>query len=195
MDNVYRIYKPFKGATQMTRQLIVLVLFLTINLSTCGYNGSARKDKNKTSASFKVNRSGFAILPFDTIQEWIFKDSKPAELTDVDLTRIEKLLWEFIDSYNLELDRQYKESKTRNSSLEISLKDHIIDLKEYKRQYVAVINNKGEKEVWVNCFCDPWKTNWRKETVSVLDGGNCYFNLKVNLTNGECYALMVNGDA
>jgi len=79
--------------------------------------------------------------------------------------------------------------------LKINVKDFVIDLKKYKRQYIAVINSKGEKEVWVNCFCDTWKKNWRKELIFVLDGGNCYFNLKINLTKGEYYDLMVNGDA
>lgn len=179
----------------MTRPLIILVLVLTVNLSSCGQNRAERKDKNLISTSFKVAPSVFAILPFDTTQDWVFKDSKPAELTTADLAEIEKILREFIDSYNLEQERQYNETKTRNSSLEIDLKDFIIDLKKYKRQYIAVTNYKGEKEVWVNCFCDTWKKNWRKELIFVLDGGNCFFNLKINLTKGECYELMVNGDA
>jgi hypothetical protein len=179
----------------MTRQLVILSLVLTVNLSSCRQNRTERKDKNLISTSFHVDHSVFAILPFDTTQNWVFKDSKPAELTNADLTEIEKLLREFIDCYNLEQERQYNETKTRYSSLEINPEDFIIDLKKYKRQYIAVTNNKGEKEVWVNCFCDTWKKNWRKELIFVLDGGNCYFNLKINVTKGEYYELMVNGDA
>ena len=35
----------------------------------------------------------------------------------------------------------------------------------------------------------------QKDLIFVNDGGNCYFNLKINLTTGQYYELMVNGDA
>jgi hypothetical protein len=46
------------------------------------------------------------------------------------------------------------------------------------------LNSKGEKEVWINCFCRDGERDWRKNLVFVKDGGNCYFNLKVNLSRG-----------
>jgi hypothetical protein len=73
----------------------------------------------------------------------------------------------------------------------------VIDLKRYKRQYIGVTNEKGEKEVWINCFCiDPHnpKMNWKKEFVMVKGGGNCYFNLKVNLTTKKYYDFDTNSD-
>jgi hypothetical protein len=56
--------------------------------------------------------------------------------------------------------RQYNETKTRDPSFKININHFIIDLKKYKRQYIAVTNSKGEKEVWVNCFCNTWRKNW-----------------------------------
>lgn len=179
----------------MAKQLIILVLVLTVNLSSCGQNRTESKAKNFDSTLFQVDSSVFAVQPFDTAQYWEFKDCKPAKLTKADLIEIEKLLRTCIDDYNPEQERQYNETKTKDPNLKINVKDFIIDLKKYKRQYYAVTNSKGEKEVWVNCFCDTWKKNWRKELIFVLDGGNCFFNLKINLTKGEYYDLMVNGDA
>ncbi len=170
-------------------------MVLTVNLSSCGQNRTESKVKTFSSTSFQIDYSVFAVLPFDTAQYWELKDYKPAELTNADLVDIEKLLRKCIDNYNPEQERQYNETKTRNRSLKISVTDFIIDLKKYKRQYITVTNNKGEKEVWVHCFCNSGKKNWRKELIFVLDGGNCYFNLKINLTKGEYYDLMVNGDA
>jgi hypothetical protein len=37
--------------------------------------------------------------------------------------------------------------------------------------------------------------DWRKELFDVMDGGNCFFELKINLTSGKYYDLNVNGDA
>jgi hypothetical protein len=28
--------------------------------------------------------------------------------------------------------------------------------------------SKGEKEVWVNCFCNTWRKNWQKEFILVF---------------------------
>ena len=61
----------------------------------------------------------------------------------------------------------------------------------YKRQYLAAINNTGEKEVWVNCFCGD-SNNWRKQIVSAADGGNCYFKFTVNLTTKNYYNFSIN---
>jgi len=179
----------------MIRQLTILVLVLTFNLSSFGQKQVVSKDGFLSSTSLRIDTSTIAVLPFDTAQKWLFIDSKPVELTNADLTQIEKLLKECIDSYNPEQERQFNEIKTTDPNAKIYKKHFVIDLKRYKRQYIAVTNDKGEKVVWVNCFCDTWKKNWRKEVIFVLDGGNCYFNLKFNLTKGEYYELMVNGDA
>ena len=76
-------------------------------------------------------------------------------------------------------------------------KYHSIDFQKYKYkfQYVAAINNNCEKEVWVNGFCKTWDTDWKKEILLVHDGGNCYFNLKFNLSTKECFEVAVNGYA
>lgn len=129
----------------------------------------------------QVDTSFIAILPFDTAQYWVFKGCRPLVSTKADLAQIERLLRECIDNYNIEQARQNNDIKTKNPNLAIDKKDFVIDLAEYKRQYIAVTNDKGEKEVWINCFCDTWGKNWRKELIFVKDGGNYYFNLK--LTN------------
>lgn len=179
----------------MTRQLIILVLVLTVNLSCCGQKQVANKDGILSSTSLQIDTSEIAVLPFDTAQNWLFIDSKPVELTNADLTQIEKLLKECIDNYNPEQERQFNEIKTKDPSAKIYKKHFVIDLTRYKRQYIAVTNDKGEKVVWVNCFCNAMGYDWRKELFDVMDGGNCFFELKINLTTGKYYELNINGDA
>jgi hypothetical protein len=68
---------------------------------------------------------------------------------------------------------------------------------DYKRQYVPIMNEKDEREVWINCFCAFREHNeeWKKGIIRVKDGGKCYFNLKINLSKRFYYALNFNGEA
>lgn len=72
----------------------------------------------------------------------------------------------------------------------------VIDLKNYKRQYVAYTNSKKQKKVWVNCFCqNSDKSEWKSKIIYVSDGGACYFNLKIIIEQNNYYEFMVNSRA
>ena len=70
-------------------------------------------------------------------------------------------------------------------------------LERYKRQLVPVVNPKGEKEVYVNCFCrndnSSFGREWRTKLLLIDGGGTCFFSIKINLTQKKSYELMVNG--
>ena len=68
-------------------------------------------------------------------------------------------------------------------------------LSAYRRQYVAVINGKGQKEIWVNFFCATFNHDWKHHVVIVDDGGVCFFQLWINLTLKKAYDLIPNGAA
>ena len=55
------------------------------------------------------------------------------------------------------------------------------------------VNEKGEKEIWINGFCDNKGTDWKKEIIFVFDGGNCFFEIRLNLTTEECLAIGISG--
>ena len=97
----------------------------------------------------------------------------------------EKLLVDCIDEYN---NKQPIKTSTDGRKYEPVL----INLTSYKRQYVAVKNNKGEKEVWINCFKNSFDRDWKKEIISARGGGNGFFNLKVNLSKKKYYDFSVN---
>lgn len=114
--------------------------------------------------------SDFVVLPYHT-SDWDIlgfeKDVKKASLNQDELNKVKLLL-----------DHAAQESK----------------LKVYKRQYVCLIDQHGNKLVWVNCFChafDGWKTSIQV----VMDGGDCFYSLIMNITTGKYDNLMVNGEA
>ena len=65
----------------------------------------------------------------------------------------------------------------------------------YRRQYVAIINDKGEKMVWINFFCSSFGDDWRRHVVVVFDGGACFFRLIINLSLRKVVDLKTNGIA
>jgi hypothetical protein len=73
-------------------------------------------------------------------------------------------------------------------------KEGLLNKKHYKKQCIAVINAKGEKEVWVNCTCEK-SSDFQYKIISVSDGGPCYMNMKINLTTHQCYDVHFNGQA
>ena len=185
----------FKRPTPMKTQLIFSTFFLTIFFTSCGQTINENRSQAKQDKIIKIDTTKITILPFDTTQYLIFKNNKPADLTKVDLQKIEKILTNWINEYNPVQEKQFIDINKRHPEYKLDKKNFIIDLTLYKRQYVATINSRGEKEIWVNCFCTTHNKNWKTERIIIKDGGNCYFSLKVNLTTGKYYELLVNGDA
>lgn len=143
----------------------------------------------------KVVTPEYVILKFDSTMNWLFKDSKPAELNLSEVKEIELILSKCINAYNPKQLKKYEKINKENLRNNISNTHFIIDLKKYDRQFIPVINKKGEKEVWVNCLCITSSKNWKKEIFQINDGGNCFFNLKINLSKKKYYNLRVNSIA
>lgn len=71
-------------------------------------------------------------------------------------------------------------------------------LSKYKRQYIGVITESGDKVVWINFIWGKDKDtllNLDKEIIIVLDGCSYYWNVKVNLTKEKLVDLSINGSA
>jgi hypothetical protein len=179
----------------MTRQLKSLIFILIIFLTNCGQTNTEIKNHEKLVNTVKIDTSVIAILLFDSTLDCGFNSGKSVDLTTEDLLEIETILKRSIEEYNPEQERQFKEINDKHPEYKLDKKNFIIDLPRYKRQYIAIINSKGEKEVWINCFCGKLDKFSRTNPVIIMDGGNCFFNLKINLTTGLYYDLIVNGDA
>ncbi len=137
----------------------------------------------------------FATLPSDSTTHLITgfpRNLETATLNVTDQQLIDSLMEALVVDYNHALlSRKPKPGDTT------ALAPSPINLKDYKKQYIAVLNSKGEKEVWANCFCKAIEkriefVDWKKIPVKVIDGGNCFFHVKLNLAQRKTYDLKVN---
>jgi len=184
----------------MGRQFAILTFLLTIFFLYCRQISTETKNGVEVTTTSGIDTSVIAIFSFDTLQNrWyksIFKTGKPIELTFEELLQIDTLLNTCINDYNPAQEREYLKYNIEHPDFKRDKKHFLIYLNRYKRQYLAIKNQKGEKEVWINCLCTPMGTEkWKSKIISVEDGGNCFFNVKVNLTKRKCYELKVNNEA
>jgi hypothetical protein len=173
----------------------ILLIFLT----AC--NGQTKKtgqtiEKQSENFHFQLPASNYIILKYKSDWHWIFKDAKPTKLSQKELSEIEKIIEKAIGENNkqqqeyLEMhNNKYPDNQWTKTGFELKTIG-------YKRQYVPVINDKGQKEIWINFFCDGWGIkNWKSDLMVFDDGGNCAFNLKVNLETMTYSELHINGYA
>ncbi len=72
---------------------------------------------------------------------------------------------------------------------------HLLASNKYLRQYFPYYNEKGEKEVRVNCFCSAMGLDWKKSEIRIEDGGNCFFSFYIRLDTKKYFDLIINGEA
>ncbi|MFY8181710.1 MAG: hypothetical protein ACOVLG_08020 [Flavobacterium sp.] len=102
------------------------------------------------------------------------EDVKPYDLSEKDIIEIEKILTKcFVENKN-------KITRT---------------VTEYQKQLIAVKNLQGEIEVWVNCNCKEKNEEFQYSILDYNDGGDCHFNLKINLSKNTYSELYINGEA
>lgn len=175
--------------------LLTFSASLLFFLSSCGQTKDNNQAKTPIVSTHSIDTSNYAILKFDTTDTWLFKNAKPANLTQTEIKEIEIILKQCIDAYNPDQKMQFDTISKAHPEYSLRVDNFVIDLSRYKRQYFPVINSAGQKEVWVNCFCNDFDKNWRKEMLIVHDGGNCYFSLTINLVTKTFSRFIVNGDA
>jgi hypothetical protein len=173
------------GASFYKRLMKYLILFFWSGLlghflSSCTHNSD--KTVKPLPTKEYTDTSRFALIKSDEKLPWAFEPgSKPATLSEDETKQLEGILKECVQNYNKGLPSNLR------GGLSIDFSNH-----RYYRQYVAVVNDRSEKEIWVNGFCDSLDKQWRMEIVHVKDGGNCYFNMKINLTQRTCFEINVN---
>jgi hypothetical protein len=174
----------------MKEQLKNMLLFLSLIMMVI----SCDQKKNSGDSGSITYDSSYAVIPHDTSNKYYMnrvnamfgKDLKAILLTREDFITIDSLFNACVVDYNnSEKDNRFK-----------------IDLSKtfYWKQIIAVINNRGEKEVLVNCLCDAYdlqkltQTDWKTQIMMGKGGGNCYFNFKINLSVKKYFDLSVNGE-
>lgn len=164
-----------------------MTFFLLIaSIAACGQQPNKRFTDNKLTANSNLvfDTSKTAIIEFKKNSRWPFDSTySAATLLPSELKTIDSFFVVVVENYNNSLDMEHKQwsidTKNRN----------------YRKQLIVVKNKNGEKEVWVNCFCRVDNDKWKTRMFGVEDGGNCYFNFKINLSTKKYYDLGVNSVA
>ncbi|WP_040252081.1 hypothetical protein [Psychroserpens mesophilus] len=172
-----------------------IFIFLILILS-CDQNKKTQKTEINEKSELNSQEFDYVILDYQPKWYWIFKDAQQSELTQSELNEIEEILKVMIKENNdiqkkrlAEHNKTYPEHPWTETRYELKLEG-------YKRQYVPIINKNGQKIVWINFLCDDFGTDdWKNQLFEVEDGGNCYYNVKINLNRKEYYELGINGSA
>jgi hypothetical protein len=131
----------------------------------------------------RVDTNIYVILPYDSsammAMDWRYKNARPDSLTRSG-----------VDSLEAMIDSDYL-AYTKDST---AYMHDLSPLSKYSRQYVALVTDKGEREVWVNLICGR-PNYWRRRPVIVDDGGKCFVQLFINLTRRRVYDLIPGGEA
>lgn len=119
----------------MTKDFI-LICCVIITLTACQTKNQAGDARAHTNYDPTLT----AVIPWDFDYPFDSLSYRPTTLSQSDIEQIEDLLVATVIEHN--------------NSLSSGHEDYKIDLetKVYKKQLVAVVNSKGEKEVWVNSF-------------------------------------------
>lgn len=128
-----------------------------------------------------VDMAKYAVLPVNQqfINSWFGKEYCTVQLADADFVEIDNILIRAVEDHNKR--KEY---------------GSIYNPDKYYKQVLAVINGKGEKEVYLNCVCAiHYPATWKKNLVNVMDGGNCYFQVRINLITKKVISFSVNGIA
>ena len=141
----------------------------------------------------KIPRSQYTVLeyhPGSDSSTNFYHIYRKATLSKREIKNIESILRQCIDKENADELIRYNAAKLKDSNAQKS--DYIIALKKYVLQYIVSISPNGEKIIWVNCFCEPMN-GWKDQVIGVHDGGNCFFNVMINLSKKTYYDFRVNG--
>ena len=193
------------------KKSVILLSVLAFVMNSCGGTGNKPENKNLSMDSVEneqlsIDTAKIAILPYDSTNNthrWAFRNCSQAALTNSDIKLSDSILTIRIKNYNIEEEKRYEEACRAFQNHNIDKNGFIIDdLTRYRRQYLCVTNEKGEKEVLINFICErdfsgTWfqenPDEWKRDLILADDGGNCFFRIIINLTTKTSYDFHVNG--
>ncbi len=170
-------------------KLIVSFLALVLTVISCTRTEQSTTVNNEL---LQYDTSAIAILTFDT-SFYFFEDGVYAQLTAEDIAKIDLQMSSIIAEINEDQARRFDNKEFLFMTEDLRKEDILVKLSDYKRQYVTVLRDNGDKEVYVNCFNKRInKGIWRKELIEGLGGGTDFFSVYINVTRNNYYKLYVN---
>ena len=179
-DTIY--FEPFQFSYNNTTKAVIKNNFIEFIDGESPLKVEIKRNKNKTKSNLDFYKfEDYAIFTFDrkfyssTYYHYIPNTIKPYDLKQNELVEIDVLL---------------KKCFSENS-------DKLRKFDNYIIQCIAVINSKGEKEIWVYCHCkEPFINHtYKYSIIHADDGGKCNINLRLNLAKKKYSELNIAGEA
>lgn len=166
----------------MIRYLFFYILLLS--LSSCSYIDNWKRERQARTWKERISyMETVQIVKTAAYQGYIFPSDNPSYMfagkrfmpSQLSVGMAERILTE-----------QWRKAGGERISKELST---------YVRQYVGYTNEKGEKIIWINFVHEPTPGyELDKAIYEMKDGGDSFWNVKVNLTTHQLFELNVNGD-
>ncbi len=149
--------------------------------------------KNKTSTDLN-----YTIIEYKKYSR-VAKNALNTKLNNQEIVTIEKIIKEYLKKYNEQKTIEFRAYKSTNPNGTLEKDWFVIELDKYVIQYVPYINSNGEKEIWIQGFCNDGfgftKKDLKREIIEISDGGNCVFSAYINLPEENLREFYINGIA
>ncbi|UOE48405.1 hypothetical protein MTO98_28770 [Mucilaginibacter sp. SMC90] len=155
----------------------VAVLFIFLLLQSIN-SISKPKPPFKYQKLHAIDMSKYAMLPEDqqVINMFFGKSYRFTQLSNADVVEIDSILTKAVEDH-----------KKEGSYVLVN------DPDKYYKQVLAAKNEAGEQEVYLNCLCSLTNNkDWRQHIIAMIDGGSCYFRVKMNLQTKKVISFLVN---
>lgn len=154
------------------KKYILLIGFALLCMS--GYSQESTLVKGKGYTGYAFNKEHFVFMSIDNQKERYTP-------TKEDIAQTEKIVKDSIDNY-LKREKIHTRSIKQNK------------LSKYNRQYVGFITKNGDIVIYIAFLKDIDNMDMlSKDIITVLDGGEEYWNIFINLTKNTLYGVRING--
>lgn len=154
------------------RHLFLAIIFIGLN-SSC-----AKNDPNITVLNDPANFKYIIYYNNDRLAE----GTKSWDISRKDFALIDSLL----------RSKSLKNDPDDNFST-INIPEKYLE--NYFRQYIPYIDKNGDRIVYINAACHKEDKKWETSLLVVRDGGDCYWQVKVNVDKKVMYEFGINSIA
>lgn len=171
----------------------ILLLLILFTFSSCKQSKEGKIDKI---SDYPYVDERVVILKDSLRYYWLKKryGYEPWQPTEEDLKNTQTILERAIANHEFDFIKKPIKS----------------NIEKYYRQYIPFLNEKGEKAIEINAFCElliippkkelaeigvtEWtEMDWKNYYVQVDDGGPCYWKIEINIDKMSYESVMVNG--
>jgi hypothetical protein len=159
---------------QINKLIIIIVLMFIPKF------GFSQSDKKDIIFDWKTKKNCLWMLIDSTFEKFTPSIEEIQLAKDISI--------KYIDS--IEQKREPKIIKKYGKLLQYNQPD-------YYRQFVGYIDKNGNKIIYINACCSAFgdENDMVKDWMIVLDGGSCFYQVKIDIIKRKCIEFWVNQDA